>query len=31
MTLAAPLLAKHPEWHDEMRRPMFLLIAAVKH
>jgi SAM-dependent methyltransferase len=24
-------LAKHPEWHDEMRRPMFLLIAAVKH
>ena len=25
------LLATHPEWQDETRRPMFLLIAAVKH
>jgi hypothetical protein len=25
------LLDKHPEWQDETRRPMFLLIAAVKH
>ncbi len=24
------LLDKHPEWQDETRRPMFLLIAAVK-
>lgn len=29
--LPAPeLLARHPEWHDETRRPMFLLIAAVR-
>lgn len=25
------LLDKHPDWQDELRRPMFLLIAAVKH
>jgi SAM-dependent methyltransferase len=25
------LLDKHPDWQDETRRPMFLLIAAVKH
>jgi SAM-dependent methyltransferase len=25
------LLNKHPEWEDETRRPMFLLIAAIKH
>jgi hypothetical protein len=25
------LLNKHPEWEDETRRPMFLLIAANKH
>jgi SAM-dependent methyltransferase len=25
------LLDTHPEWQDETRRPMFLLIAAVKH
>jgi len=24
------LLDKHPEWQDETRRPMFLLIAAIK-
>ncbi len=24
------LLAQHPDWRDETRRPMFLLIAAVK-
>lgn len=28
---AQELLDKHPEWQDETRRPMFLLIAAVKH
>jgi hypothetical protein len=28
---AQELLDKHPEWHDETRRPMFLLIAAIKH
>jgi SAM-dependent methyltransferase len=25
------ILDEHPEWQDEMRRPMFLLIAAIKH
>lgn len=25
------LLDTHPAWQDETRRPMFLLIAAVKH
>ena len=25
------LLDKHPDWQDETRRPMFLLITAVKH
>ena len=25
------LLDKHPEWQNETRRPMLLLIAAVKH
>ena len=25
------LLDKHPEWQDETRRPMFLLIAAIKY
>ena len=25
------LLDRHPEWQDETRGPMFLLIAAVKH
>jgi SAM-dependent methyltransferase len=26
----AAVLAQHPEWHDERRRPPFLLMAAVK-
>ncbi len=26
----AELLARHPEWRDETRRPMFLLMAAVR-
>jgi hypothetical protein len=25
------MLDKHPEMRDETRRPMFLLIAAIKH
>jgi hypothetical protein len=25
------MLEQHPEWQDETRRPMFLLIAAIKH
>jgi hypothetical protein len=25
------LLDTHPAWQDEVRRPMFLLISAVKH
>ncbi len=24
------MLKEHPDWHDELRRPIFLLIAAIK-